>query len=244
MTINPETTCKYPPAIAIDGPAASGKTTVGAQLAKKMGYLCLDTGVMYRAVTLAALEAGIPIEDEEGVSELARTFRLEFAKPSVEDGRLFDILINGEDRTLDIRSSRVNQNVSEVSAYPEVRNAMTKLQWKIARKGNIVMIGRDIGTVVLPRSKAKFYLEASLEVRAERRCKEELSKGKKVELSEIIRSLKHRDDIDGSRKIAPMSIAKDAIVIKTDNMTPEEVVETMVTALCEKDVRRTGTTKK
>jgi len=213
-----------PRVIAIDGPAASGKTTVGRLLAEELGYLCLDTGIMYRAVTWQALAEGIAPEDEAKVTKLAEQIDIDVLPKSIEDGRAFDVLINGQDRTWEIRLPEVNQNVSLVSSYPGVRDAMTRQQRKIAERGCIVMLGRDIGTVVLPDADLKIFLDASLEVRAQRRYAEETMRGNLVSLEEVIASLKRRDEIDSTREVAPLKAASDAIVINTDEMTVPEVV--------------------
>ncbi len=215
-----------PPAtIAIDGPAASGKSTIGNLLANKLGYISLDTGIMYRAVAYKAIQAKVDVYDGEAVSDLAERIQIDIRPSTAGDGCQFDVIIDGEDHTWDIRSPEVNQVVSEVSVYPRVRNAMTELQRKIAKNGRIVMIGRDIGTVVLPLAEMKIYLEASVEVRAQRRYIEELARGKKVCLDEIAESLRHRDEIDSGRAVAPLRPAEDAIVLNTDDMTVYEVVE-------------------
>lgn len=219
---------KLPGTIAIDGPAASGKTTIGNLIANKFGYICLDTGIMYRAVAFQALEQGIDVFDEEAVSELAESIEIEIRPSELGDGRQFDVIVDGQDRTWDIRSPEVNQNVSEVSVYPRVRTAMTKLQRQIAEQGKIVMVGRDIGTVVLPDADLKIYLDASVEVRAERRYIEDLGRGKKVCLEQIMDSLRHRDEIDSNRAVAPLKPAEDAIIINSDHMTVFQVVETIL----------------
>jgi len=216
---------RLPKNIAIDGPAASGKTTIGTIVANKIGYMCLDTGIMYRAVALQALKEGIKIADETAVTHLAERIAIDIQPATSEDGRQFDVMINGEDHTWDIRAAAVNAVVSEVSAYPGVRRAMTVQQRKIAEKGKIVMIGRDIGTVVLPDAELKIYLDASVEVRAQRRYVEDLSHGKDACLEDVIESLRHRDEIDSGRAIAPLKAADDAIIIDSDKMTVYEVVE-------------------
>ena len=222
-----------PKNIAIDGPAASGKTTIGTIVANKIGYMCLDTGIMYRAVAFQALKEGIEIADEAAVTSLAERIAIDIQPATSEDGRQFDVMINGEDHTWDIRTTAVNAVVSEVSAYPGVRRAMTVQQRRIAEKGKIVMIGRDIGTVVLPDAELKIYLDASVEVRAQRRYVEDLSHGKDACLEDVVESLRHRDEIDSGRAIAPLKAAEDAIVIDSDKMTVYEVVE-VVMALLEK----------
>ena len=221
-----EKTFQNPPTtITIDGPAASGKSTIGNLIANKLGYISLDTGIMYRAVAYKAVQAGIDVFDDEAVSDLAEKILIDIQPSREDDGRQFDVIIDGIDRSWDIRTPEVNQVVSEVSVYPRVRNAMTALQREIAKNGKIVMIGRDIGTVVLPHADMKIYLEASVEVRAQRRYIEELSRGKKVCLDDIADSLRHRDEIDSGRAVAPLRPAEDAIVVNTDDMTVFEVVE-------------------
>ncbi|HNZ14446.1 MAG TPA: (d)CMP kinase [Anaerolineaceae bacterium] len=217
-----------PEIIAIDGPAASGKSTVGALVAEKLDYVWLDTGIMYRAVACEALETGVPIDDEPAISELAEGLDVDVVPASVDDGRQFDVLINGKDRTWEIRSNEVNGSVSEVSVYPGVRVAMTELQRKIASKGRIVVLGRDIGTVVLPDADLKIYLDASIEVRAQRRLLEELSRGNTLDLEKTIEMLRHRDVIDSTREHAPLKAAEDAILINTDHLTIEQVVDKII----------------
>jgi len=217
-----------PEIIAIDGPAASGKSTVGALVAEKLDYVWLDTGIMYRAVACEALETGVPIDDEPAISELAEGLDVDVVPASVDDGRQFDVLINGKDRTWEIRSNEVNGSVSEVSVYPGVRVAMTELQRKIASKGRIVVLGRDIGTVVLPDADLKIYLDASIEVRAKRRLLEELSRGNTLDLEKTIEMLRHRDVIDSTREHAPLKAAEDAILINTDHLTIEQVVDKII----------------
>ena len=214
-----------PDIITIDGPAASGKSTIGNLIANKFGYICLDTGIMYRAVACQALRESLDISDELLISQLAERISIDILPSSNSDGRQFDVIIDGVDLTWDIRSNEVNQNVSEVSVYPRVRNAMTELQRNIAKKGKIVMIGRDIGTVVLPQADLKIYLEASAEVRAQRRYVEDLARGKKVCFGDVLESIKHRDEIDTGRTVAPLKPADDAVIVDSDQMTVYEVVE-------------------
>ena len=213
-----------PGVIAIDGPAASGKSTVGIILARDLGYICLDTGIMYRAVTLAALDRGISIDDEEAITSLAEMIRIDVFPPSIDDSRPFDVFVDGKDVTWDIRTPRVNANVSAVSAYRGVRTAMTLQQRRIGEAGKIVMLGRDIGTIVLPFADLKIYLDASVEERARRRYEEYKLLGMSVNYEEIFESLKLRDQIDSTRAVAPLTIPEDAFVIDTDDMTIDEVV--------------------
>ena len=211
--------------IAIDGPVASGKSSVGLKLAESLGYVFLDTGIMYRAVTLAALQQEVDIFNEEAVTRLAHEINIEILKPSVNDGRVNDVLLNGEDITWLIKESHVNDNVSQVSTYAGVRSAMTEKQQRIAEQGSIVMVGRDIGTVVLPHADYKFFLNASGEERARRRLIEEVARGKELTLEEITENVRSRDEIDSSRAVAPLVPAQDAIVIETDHKSLEQVVE-------------------
>lgn len=210
--------------IAIDGPAASGKTTAGLLLARRLGFIFFDTGIMYRVITWAVLDRGIDVMNEEEVSNLAGEIEIEIKAPSKDDGRVNDVIVCGKDVTFEIRNPLVNQNVSQVSTYFGVRESLTKKQRSIAESGSVVMAGRDIGTVVLPNADFKFFLDASLDVRAERR-KREIKED--ISMDEIIRSVLRRDEIDSNRAIAPLKPAKDAIIINTDNKTLEEVVEKM-----------------
>lgn len=210
--------------IAIDGPAASGKSTVGKKLAEWLGYLYLDTGVMYRAVTLEALRRRIDFNHEEKISQLAQEIDIDVTLPSIENGRSCDVLVNGDDVTKEIHQPEVDEHVSVVSAYPDVRTALTDQQRRIGLRGEVVMVGRDIGTVVLPEADLKIYLDASVEERARRRYLEYLRRGEEESLYEIKQSMRTRDRIDSTREIAPLRPADDAIVIQTDDLTVEEVL--------------------
>jgi cytidylate kinase len=214
-----------PKIIAIDGPAASGKSTIAEKLADQLHYLYFDTGVMYRAVTLVALDRFGSVNDEATVTTVAEEIRIDVQPPSVADGRKSDVLIDHRDITWDIRSPDVNANVSQVSTYPGVRRAMTDQQRRIGSRGKVVMVGRDIGTVVFPDAEIKIYLDASLEERAHRRYQEELLRGEKVDFDKILDSLKRRDKIDSTRIIAPLKPAEDANIINTDGLSIEQVFE-------------------
>ncbi len=214
-----------PQMIAIDGPAASGKTTVGERLARIFGYLLFDTGVMYRAVTWAALKEFGDVCDEEKVTDLACRVVIDLQPPSVDDGRQADVLLDGKDITWEIRSPEVDAAVSPVSAYRGVRQAMTAQQRRIGLRGKVVMVGRDIGTVVLPEAELKLYLDASAEVRARRRYLEILNRGGQADYGEILAGLQRRDQIDSSREVAPLKAASDAVVIDTDQLSIDEVVD-------------------
>lgn len=216
---------KLPTTIAIDGPAGSGKSTLGALLARELGYLYFDTGVMYRAVTLAVLRAGIDIEDENAIGCLAKTIHINVKPPSINDGRDSDVLLDGDDVTWEIRSNAVNDYVSPVSAFRTVRTAMTEQQRRIAQENKVVMVGRDIGTVVMPDAELKIYLDASAVVRAQRRYKEMLAHGEAADFEAVLQSIQNRDKIDSGREIAPLKPAKDAVIIQSDGLGIEEVLE-------------------
>lgn len=214
----------YPNIVAIDGPAASGKTTVANQLAEMWGYLFFDTGVMYRAVTWLAIHNGISTKDEKAVSELADRIQINVAPPSQPDGREYDVIADGMDVTWHIRKKKVNSNVSRVSAYSGVRSALTVQQRRIGLRGKVIMVGRDIGTVVLPEADLKIYLDASVEERAQRRYTQRKERGENVNLAKILQKLKKRDNIDSTREIAPLCAADDAVVINTDQLSIPDVV--------------------
>jgi cytidylate kinase len=215
----------FPKIIAIDGPAASGKSSIGQQLAIELGYLFLDTGLMYRAVTWAALHQNIEISDEKSVNDLAKQIKITIQPSSVKDERQCDVLVNEQDITWLIRNQSVNDNVSRVSTYTGVREAMTAQQRIFGKQGNIVMVGRDIGTIVLPDADLKIYLEASIEERACRRYKEFLERGENGTYQEILKSMKRRDEIDSQRSLAPLKPAKDAIILLTDGKNKEQVIK-------------------
>lgn len=207
-----------PNIIAIDGPAASGKSTIAEKLAAELGYLYFDSGVMYRAVTLAAMRQDITLHDEQAVSDLAHRVQIDVNPPSVSDGRLYDVLLDSEDVTWAIRQPEVDRNVSQVSAYPQVRAAMTDQQRRIGQRGAVVMVGRDIGTVVFPEAQLKIFLDASVEERARRRFEEVSSRGQQANYEEILDAMKRRDKMDSSRAVAPLRPAADAIIVNTDGL--------------------------
>jgi cytidylate kinase len=213
-----------PSTIAIDGPAASGKSTVGEILAQKLGYLYLDTGAMYRAVTWIGLQRGIPLEDEKAITELAQQIHIDVVPPTVEDGRHYTVLADDQDVTWDIRLPEVDANVSLVSTYGGVREAMVEQQRRIAKGGRIVMVGRDIGSVVIPDADLKIYLDATVEERARRRWQEMLSRGEEADLENVLGMMRRRDRIDSGRDISPLTIVPDAIVVDTTSLQIDEVV--------------------
>jgi cytidylate kinase len=212
-----------PRTITIDGPAGSGKSTLAQWLATRLGYLYFDTGVMYRAVTWAALTQRISIGDEPAVTALAERVQIDVRPASVEDGRQLDVLVDGMDITWDIRTAEVEASVSPVSAYPGVRNAMLRSQRAIGLRGDVVMAGRDIGTVVLPEADLKIYLEASAQARAERRFREQRQRDPAVRFEDVLASLLERDRIDSTRSTAPLRPAQDAVQLDTTMMDIAEV---------------------
>ncbi len=216
---------KLPNLIAVDGTAASGKSTLAEKLAQHLHYLYFDTGVMYRAVTLAALEFLGSVDDEIAVTGLAEQVDIDVLPPSQTDSRKYDVLLNGTDVTWDIRKPEVDLNVSQVSAYAGVRKAMTEQQRKVGQRGQVVMVGRDIGTVVFPEAPLKLYMDASVEERARRRYIEVTERGESASYDAILASMRRRDRINSTRKVAPLKAAGDAFVIKSDGMSIESVFQ-------------------
>ena len=214
-----------PSVIAIDGPAASGKSTIGLRLANTLGYLFFDTGVMYRAITWLTLARGIDVHDEAAVTRLAEDAQIDVAPASKPDGRVLDVLVDGQEITWEIRSRKVDENVSLISAYRGVRRALSQQQRRIGQRGNIVMVGRDIGTVVLPEADLKIYLDATAEERARRRYDEIRARGGKTEYESILRRVKERDRIDSTRDVAPLKAAEDAVVLDSDQLNEDQVFE-------------------
>lgn len=217
--------------MAIDGPASSGKSTVAKIIAKRFGYVYCDTGAMYRSVTWAALENGIDVSDTKRVIDLARRIKITF-EPGQPDQRVF---VDGHEVTKDIRTEKIAANVSAVAAIPEVRAQMVEQQRQIAQAGGIVMDGRDIGTTVLPDAQVKVFLVASAHERARRRYEENLQKGLATQsLDELEAAIKLRDQKDSTRKVSPLTQAKDAILIDTTSLTIDQVVDE-ISALIKKN---------
>jgi cytidylate kinase len=220
-----------PSIIALDGPAASGKSTLGRTLADSLGYLFFDTGIMYRAVTWIALQRDMDLSDEAAITELAQKAQIDIRPPSKNDGRACDVIIGEKDVTWDMRGADVDANVSVVSAYAGVRQALSEQQRRIGLRGKVVMVGRDIGTVVLPEADLKIYLDASAEERAKRRYEEIIARAEKADYDEILRKVIERDRIDSTRAVAPLRPADDAVIIDSDKMDAAQVFE-HVLALC------------
>lgn len=205
--------------LAIDGPAGSGKSTISSLIAKQLGWTHIDTGAMYRAVTLLAIEKGIDLSKESEYSFL------ETSKIHYDFDRIF---INDRDVTEAIRSEAVTNNVSLVSSFPYVRRKLVDLQKEAAKDINVVMDGRDIGTVVLPDADLKIFLTANVEERAKRRFKEHLKKGKQAEINQVIEDIVIRDQKDSTRKESPLKKAEDAITLDTTDLSIEQVVRQII----------------
>jgi CMP/dCMP kinase len=216
-------TIKPPSIIALDGPAASGKSTVGRRLADALGYLFFDTGIMYRAVTWIALNHDMDLRDEEAITQMAQNAQIDIRQPSQNDGRACDIVVGEKDITWDVRSGDVDANVSAVSAYAGVRKALSEQQRRIGLRGKVVLVGRDIGTVVLPEADLKVYMDASAEERARRRYDEIIERGEKADYDEILKKMIERDHLDSTRAVAPLRPAGDAVIINTDELNEDQV---------------------
>jgi cytidylate kinase len=221
-----------PSTIAIDGPVASGKSTIGKRLADRLGYLFFDTGVMYRAVTFLALRELGTAQDAAAVTTLARLAHIDVQPSTLGDGRDSTILAGlGDppgaqaDLTWAVRGKVVENNVSLVAAIPEVRHILTAQMRRVGLRGRVVMVGRDVGTVILPEAELKVFLNASVETRARRRYEEVAARGETRDYDEILANLRERDRIDSSRSVAPLRKADDAIEIDTSDMTLDEVIE-------------------
>jgi cytidylate kinase len=210
--------------IAIDGPAAAGKSTVARLLADRLGALLFDTGALYRAVALAALRSGVSAEDERALAKLAVDAQISVRPPSLRDGRLYDVWLNGEDVTWTLRDSEVGAIVSRVAEHPAVRAALLPLQRKIASGDPVVMVGRDIGTVVVPDAGLKIYLDAAPEERARRRFREAAARGSAQSFEAVLGETLQRDAIDSGRRTAPLRPAWDAVRINTDGVPIDQIV--------------------
>lgn len=210
--------------IAIDGPASAGKSTAARLAAAKLGFIYVDTGALYRTVGVAAMRRNIATNDRVRVPEMLKeiTAELKFV-----DG-VQHVLLNGEDVSEEIRTAEAGMAASDVSAMPEVRAFLLDLQKNMAKTDNVIMDGRDIGTVVLPNAELKIFLTASPEVRAKRRFDELTAKGQKVEFNELLEQIKLRDKQDSKREVAPLKPAEDSVYLDTSDMTLDEVVDRIV----------------
>jgi cytidylate kinase len=234
-------TCLRPAIVAIDGPAGSGKSTIGYAVAGICGFLFFDTGIMYRAVTLAALQSNVLVTSEEGVTRLAETVDIDLSgvDANAGDGRQTTVLLDGQDVTWAIRTPEVDKQVSPVAAYAGVRAALTLQQRKItqrygrgtADKPGIVLVGRDTGTVVAPEAPVKIFMDATTEERAHRRYAELERRGQVVAFEDVLRDIVRRDAIDSERAVAPLRAADDAVIVDTTGLTPQQVVAAVVAAI-------------
>lgn len=231
MTKSPVSDCERPDyerndcqrlVVAIDGPVASGKTAVGRALAKRLGWRLFDTGIMYRAATWLAERHGTHFDDPESVADLIRNSDFELSPCRESDSAEFDVMVNGENATPFLRDSAVESGVPTVAAIAEVRALMVEIQQAQAARGCMIVVGRDIGTVVLPEAPAKIYLNASEEVRARRRAAEQLNGGDE---QTVLIKTRRRDAKDRGRATSPLKAADDAIVLDTSDLTLEESID-------------------
>ena len=213
------------PPIAIDGPAVSGKSSVGRSLASHIGYRFLDTGLMYRAVTWNTIKNGVDMSDATAIAQSAES--MDFAVSDGENGDNL-IVVNGEDVTKHLHAPAVDDYVSSVSSVGRVREIMVAEQRRLATGGAIVIVGRDIGTVVIPEAPLKIYLTATARTRANRRYRDFIAEGTEIDFEDILRSMEQRDLIDSSRENSPLRTANDARVVDTDELTFDEVVNHVV----------------
>ncbi len=220
-----------PRTIAIDGPAGAGKSTIGALVAERLGYLFLDTGAMYRAVALAAQRRGVDPDDAASLATLATEVRIAIGPPTVQDGRVYSVLLNGDDVTWAIRSADIDRTVSQVARVPAVRDAMVEQQRALATRGRVVMVGRDIGTVVLPDAERKIFLTASAGERAKRRGEELAARGEIRPRQELLHEILRRDQLDSERVVSPLKPAEDAVVVQTDGLSVKQALERILAVI-------------
>lgn len=209
--------------IAVDGPAGSGKSTVSKLVAKKLGLLYIDTGAMYRALTLKAMNQGVDLKDEEALTSLAKTTKIQ-----LEDRGSLHVIVDSEDVTNAIRTPEVTANVKYIARTPGVRQQMVKLQRSLGEKQGGVLEGRDIGTVVFPKADYKFYLDASPEERANRRAKDLAELGQTTDVEQVKKDIIARDESDITRTVGALKVADDAIVVDTTDLTIDEVVDRLI----------------
>ena len=215
--------------VAIDGPAGAGKSTIAKAIAKKLGYVYVDTGAMYRAMALYFLRSNISKDDEAKISSVVDDISVSI---KYEDGAQH-VILNGEDVTGLIRTEEVGNMASATSVYGPVRTKLVALQQELAKTTDVIMDGRDIGTVVLPNADVKVFLTASVECRAKRRYDELVAKGQEADFNQIAKDIEERDYRDSHREISPLKQADDATLVDSSNMTIDEVVDTIIN-LCNK----------
>ena len=230
---------EHEPSVAIDGPAGAGKSTVSRLVADRLGYLLLDTGALYRCIALAAKDEGVSWDDGDAMSKLAHGIADRGAIGFEHGaGGVPRILLDGKDVSAAIRTQDVAQGASKVSAIPGVRDALLELQRSAADRGGVVLEGRDIGTVVLPDAEAKFFLTASVGVRADRRYRELLARGEAPDLAQVTREIRERDERDTNRAVAPLKQAEDAVLVESSTMSIDQVVQSIVARVNEIRARR------
>ncbi|MGN1002275.1 MAG: (d)CMP kinase [Oscillospiraceae bacterium] len=217
--------------IAIDGPSGAGKSTIAKALAKKRGYVYVDTGAIYRTVGYAAQEAGLDSRDKEGIIALLPGLHIDIAYDESGTQRM---LLNGRDVSREIRTPKSSLYASDVSALPEVRAFLMEMQRSLARRNHVIMDGRDIGTVVLPDARVKIFLTAADSARAERRWRELREKGSQVSYEEVLRDIRYRDEQDSGRAAAPLRAAEDAVTVDTTGLSFEESVDAVEQVIREK----------
>ena len=204
--------------IAIDGPAGAGKSTIAREVARRLNYIYVDTGAMYRAMGLYFAECGTDLDSEQAIERDCNGAQIAIRH---EDGRQ-QVFLNGRNVSEEVRTEKAGMLASKTSAYPVVRRKLVELQQEIARVQDVVMDGRDIGTVVFPTAELKIFVTASAEIRAQRRYDELIAKGEKCQLADILENVKQRDYLDSTRETSPLRRADDAIVLDNSNMTIEE----------------------
>ena len=217
--------------VAIDGPAGAGKSSVAKAVAKRAGYLYLDTGAMYRALTWAVLQANVDLADEKALKSLINT-----AEIHMEPGETDRVFVNGTDVTAPIRSTEVTAHVSAVAALPAVREKLVDLQRQIAARGGVILDGRDIGTIVLPKAELKVFLTASVEARAARRCAQLAEKGENVSLEKVKADIAARDKADSERRVSPLCEADDAVHVDNSRLTAEETADLLYKLIKEREI--------
>ena len=220
--------------IAIDGPAASGKSTTARLAAEKLGYLYIDTGAMYRAMTLSVLEHHLDLRDEAGIVALAEKTRIELE----EHAGVLRVFLDRRDVTRSIRRQEVTKAVSAVSAISQVREVMVREQRRIAKEGGVILEGRDIGTVVVPNAELKIFMQANVEQRARRRQQELALDEPEIPLQDLLFDIRERDRKDSERRVSPLRMAQGAIVLDTSDMTIEEQVNFIINKVKEIRLRR------